>query len=252
MNCFNCGGAFEYAGGGQYARCLRCLALYSVQGGQLTPIVVQAPGGGNNPEFNATFARNLGFGPPPPQHDAGQGRFDLGDGFQLRVKVNGQTPENYMKNKASSMIWGWIIGAVILGIILITFVGIGIYVYVAAKDTSSPVDGKAQAAASSWDGKSTLVCKGNDVMTVTGVTASVSDTGVRAEGNCQLTLVNVKITAPVGIDAAANAKVTMTGGSITSSTNSVVAGAAAKVTLTGTNVTGKSKKSGAAVITGAP
>ncbi|MCA9589795.1 MAG: hypothetical protein KC657_31040, partial [Myxococcales bacterium] len=95
-------------------------------------------------------------------------------------------------------------------------------------------------------------CKGNDKVTLSGVTATVSDTAIRAGGNCQLTLVNVKLTAPVGIEAAANAKVTMTGGSITASTNSVVASAAANVTLTGTQVTGKSKKSGAAKITGAP
>ncbi len=263
MQCLNCGGPFEYAQGGACARCMRCLSLFQVQGGQLTPIVVQAPGGGYNPQFNAMFAQNLGFGPPPPgaqpmpppqqpQHDMGQGRFDLGGGHQLRVKINGKTPENYLKDKASSMIWGWIIGAVILGLILVIFAGVGIYVYVQAKDTSSPIDGKAQAAAAAWDGKSTFECKGNDVVSLTGVTANVSDTAIRAGGNCQLTLVGVKITAPVGIEASANAKVTMTGGSITSSTNSVVASAAAKVTLTGTQVSGKSKKSGAAQIVGAP
>ena len=168
------------------------------------------------------------------------------------MKINGKTPENYLKDKASSMIWGWIIGAVILGLVLLTFVGVGIYVYVVANDSSSPVDGKAQKAAAAWDGTSTFECKGNDKVTLSGVTATVSDTAIRAGGNCQLTLVNVKLTAPVGIEAAANAKVTMTGGSITASTNSVVASAAANVTLTGTQVTGKSKKSGAAKITGAP
>lgn len=264
MQCLNCGGPFEYAQGGTCARCMRCLSLFQVQGGQLTPIVVEPPGGGFNPQFNAMFAQNLGFGPPPPgaqpmpppqqrpQHDMGQGRFDLGGGHQLQVKIGGKTPENYLKHKASSMIWGWIIGAVILGIILLTFVGVGIYVYVQAKDTSSPASGKAQKAAAAWDGKSTFECKGNDNVTLTGVTANVSDTAIRAGGNCQLTLVNVKLTAPVGIEASANAKVTMTGGSITASSNSVVASAAAKVTLTGTQVSGKSKKSGAAQIVGAP
>ena len=250
---------------------MRCLSLFQIQGGQLTPMVVSPPGGGYDPNFNAMFAQNLGFGPPPPgaqpmpppqqqqygqpqqpQHNFAQGTADLGGGQQLQVKINGKTPENYLKDKASSMIWGWIIGAVILGLVLLTFVGVGIYVYVVANDSSSPVDGKAQKAAAAWDGTSTFECKGNDKVTLSGVTATVSDTAIRAGGNCQLTLVNVKLTAPVGIEAAANAKVTMTGGSITASTNSVVTSAAANVTLTGTQVTGKSKKSGAAKITGAP
>ena len=47
---------------------MRCLALFNNQGGQLTPIQVQAPGGGNNPEFNAMFA-DL----PDPRKDAGSG-----------------------------------------------------------------------------------------------------------------------------------------------------------------------------------
>ena len=132
MQCLSCGGAFEWAGNGQYARCTRCLALFSNQNGQLTPIQVQAPGGGNNPEFNAMFAQNLGFGPPPPgagmsqpQHNMAAGTFDMGGGQQLQVQINGKTPEGYLKDKASSMIWGWIIGAVILGIVVLGGIGLG-------------------------------------------------------------------------------------------------------------------------------
>lgn len=274
QQCPNCGGAFEYAGGGQYARCMRCLALFQNQGGQLTPIVVQAPGGGNNPEFNAMFAKNLGFGPPPPgagmppqqssegsrgagsPNNFAQGTFDMGGGHQVKLTVDGKTPENYLKDKASSMIWGWIIGAVILGIVVLTFAGIGIYVYVVAKDSGAGTGGAAgggkAASAGTWDGKSTFECKGNDAVTLTGVKANVAGTAIKAGGNCRLTLTGVDITAGVGIDASANAKVTMTGGSITASTNSVVASAAAKVDLVGTKVSGKSKQSGAAKVTGAP
>lgn len=250
MQCLNCGGAFEYAGGGQYARCTRCLALFSNNQGHLTPIVVEAPGGGHNPEFNAMFARNLGFGPPPPQHNLAQGTFDMGGGHQLQVTVDGKSPENYLKDKASSMIWGWIIGAVILGIVVLTFVGVGIYVYVVAKDSGSGASAKT-ASAASWDGKSTFECKGNDAMTLTGIKANVSGTAIKASANCQLTLTGVDITAGVGIEASGNAKVTMTGGSIKATTNSVVASAGAKVDLVGTSVTGKSKQSGGAKITGA-
>lgn len=252
---------------------MRCLSLFTSENGALTPVVVQAPGGGWNPEFNNIFAQNLGFGPPPPgaqpmpppqqpgygqqqqpQHNMGAGTFDMGGGHQLHVKINGKTPENYLKDKASSMIWGWIIGAVILGLIVLTFAGIGIYVYVVAKDSgataaaNSPA-GQRAAAASNWDGKSPLTCGGSDAITVTGVTASA---GVKASANCQLNLVNVNITAPVAVDASGNAKVTMTGGSITASGNSVVAGGNATVTCVGTKVSGKSKKSGNATIVGAP
>jgi hypothetical protein len=267
MQCFNCGGQFEWAGGGKHARCVRCLSLFGHENGQLTPIVVEAPGGGFNPEFNAIFAQNLGFGPPPPgshpmpppmqqqpQHNMAAGTFDLGGGQQLKVKINGKTPENYLKDKASSMIWGWIIGAVILGLIVLTFAGVGIYVYVVAKDSANgtganPVAAKKAAEAAAWDGKTPFVCGGNDVVALTGVTATA---GIKASANCQLTLTGVNISAPIGIDAGGNAKVVMTGGSITSSTNSVVAAANAKVDLVGTKVTGKAKTSGLAKVTGAP
>lgn len=252
LACLNCGGPFEYAQGGQFCRCVRCLSLFKNEMGRLTPIVVEAPGGGHDPQFNAIFAQNLGFGPPPPQHDYGRGQFDLGGGHQLQVKINGQTPEAYAKNQVSSMVWGWVIGAAILGVVALTVVGVGIYVYVVAKDDASPVTRAAEAKAASWDGMSTLECKGSDVMTISGVTATVSGTAIRASGNCRLTLTNVKITAPVGIDASANAKVTMAGGGITSSTNTVVASANASVVVSGAQVTGKSKKSGAAKIVGAP
>lgn len=264
MQCLNCGGALEYAGGGQHARCMRCLSLFSNQNGALTPIVVQAPGGGFNPQFNDVFAQNLGFGPPPPgaqpmpppqqapQHDLAKGTFDLGGGHQLRVKINGKNPQNYLKDRASSMIWGWIIGAAILFLLVLTFAGIGGYAYWTASSSASAATGGGVATGATWDGTSTFECKANDKVTLTGVKAHVSGTAIKASGNCQLTMVGVELTAPVGIEASANAKVSMTGGAINASTSSVVASAAAKVDLVGTKVSGKSKSSGAAKVTGAP
>lgn len=187
---------------------------------------------------------------PPPQHDAARGHFDLGGGHQLRVKIDGKTPEDYAKAKVSSAIWGLVIGAVILGLILLVFAGVGIYVYVQAKDTSSGAATKT-ASAATWDGKSTFECKGNDAVALNGVTANVSGTAIKASSNCQLTLVGVDITAPVGLEVSGNAKVTMTGGKVTSSTSSVVASARGQVTFVGTKVSGPVKKSGAATVTGA-
>ncbi len=252
MQCLSCGGAFEWAGNGQYARCTRCLALFGNQNGQLTPIQVEAPGGGNNPEFNAMFAQNLRFGPPPPQHNMAAGTFDMGGGQQLRLKIDGKSPEGFLKDKASGMIWGWIIGAVIIGILVLGGIGLAGYIYFAAKSgAAAGGGGVATGAAASWDGKSTLLCGGNDVISLTGVKANVSGTAIKASGNCQLSMTGVDITAGTGIEASANAKVTMIGGSIKATTSSVVASASAKVECTGTTVTGKSKTSGAAKVTGA-
>jgi hypothetical protein len=186
---------------------------------------------------------------PTPQNDLAAGRFDLGGGAQLRVKINGMTPENFVKNKASQMIWGWIIGAIIIVVMILVLGGVGLYVYAASKNTGGGMNAAKAAAAAKWDGKSTFECGGNDIVAISGVTAS---SGVKAGGNCQLTLTGVNITAPVAIEAGANAKVTMGGGSINASVNSVVASANAKVDLVGTKVTGKAKTSGAAKVTGAP
>ncbi len=188
--------------------------------------------------------------PQAPQHNVAAGTFDMGGGHQLRVKINGQSPGDYVKNK----IIGYIIGAVITFVMVVGFiVAILYFMNKQASDAAAQASGAPrEAKAAVWDGKSTFECKANDAVTLNGITANVSGTAIKASGNCQLTLVNVNLTAPIAIDAGASAKVTMTGGSITASTNAVVAGGAAKVDLVGTKVSGKSKKSGAATITGAP
>lgn len=182
--------------------------------------------------------------PQTPQHDVAAGTFNLGGGHQLRVKIDGRTPENFLEYKASQKVWGWIIGAVIVGLMVLTLVGVGIYVFFVVKSSAGP-----SASAAKWDGKSTFECGGNDVVVLTSVTATA---GVRAGGNCSLTMTGVSITAPVAIEAAGNATVLVTGGSIMGSTNSVVASANAKVDLMGTKVSGKAKASAGAKITGAP
>ena len=286
MQCLNCGGQLEWAGGGKYARCMRDLSLFTQENGQLTPVQVQAPGGGFNPEFNNMFASNLGFGPPPPgaqpmppqgggmmggagmggggmggnpyggappgpQHDYGKGQFDLGGGAQLRVKINGQSPENFAKNQVSSMVWGWIIGAAVVGLLLIGGVILGVYIYFSSTSSATAASGaptKAPAAAQ-WDGKTAFSCKGNDAISLVGVNATA---GVTTSGNCQLTLTNVTITAAVPINASGNSKVNVVGGAINGTANAAVASSNAIVTFTGTKVTGKTTKSGNGKVLGAP
>ncbi len=188
--------------------------------------------------------------PQPPPHNVAAGTFDMGGGHQLRVKINGQSPGDYVKNK----IIGYVIGAVLTFVMVAGFiVAILYFMNKQASEASAQASGAPrEAKAAAWDGKSTFECKANDAVTLSGITANVSGTAIKASGNCQLTLVNVNLTAPVAIDAGGAAKITMTGGSITATTNAVVAAGAAKVDLVGTKVAGKSKKSGAANITGAP
>ena len=257
MQCTSCGGALEWAG--TQARCTRCFTVFQHQNGVLMPAAAGPMGGpaqGYGPPPGP--GPGPGYAPPPgyPQPGAPPplppGSFDLGDGMRLQVKIDGQTPDQYARNKVSGMIWGWVIGAVILGLIVLTFAGVGIYVYLAASDpgTASTTAKSGTAGPVDWDGKSTFVCSGNDAFTLSGVKADVKGTGIRASANCQLTLVNVDLTAPVGIEASGNAKVTVTGGSVTSSSNAVVASALAKVTFAGTKVDGRIKKSGSASVVG--
>ncbi len=259
MQCLACGGGLELAGGGQYARCTRCLALYQNGGGSLTPIHVEAPGGGNNPEFNAIFAQQLGFGPPPrPQGNLP----DIGvrlrvDGVPIDIGSSGgidtRRLENRVKQKAEQKIWGLVIGGVILLVILVTFAGIGIYVWLQMNPSGS---GAAAAApgggsAASWDGKSTFACGGNDNVRIEGVTASLSaGPAIKATGNCRLELVDVTVSAPVAIDAGMNAKVAVRGGSITGTTTAIVAGVNAEVAILGAKVTGKTQTSANGKVTG--
>lgn len=258
MQCSACGGQLEYAGGGQYGRCMKCLALYQVQGGSLTPIVVQAPGGGNNPEFNAMFAKNLGFGPPPAgagQGGGGGGGYQHGPSFQMgdvEVRVDTRGLERRAMNEVSGMIWGWIIGGIILVLVLVGGLVLAGYIYFQVKsDASASATGGGAKEVQTWDGKSTLECGGNDKVKVTGTKANLTTTAIKASANCQLELVNVDIVAPIGIETTASAKVTMTGGSIKAKESSVVASNASTVTFVGTSVTGPVKKQHAAKVNGA-
>ena len=241
MQCLNCGGQLEWAGGGQHARCMRCLSMFSQQNGQLTPIVVQAPGGGFNPEFNNIFAGNLGFGPPPPgsqpmpppgqgggmqqpqQPDYAGGRFDLGGGQQLRVKINGHDARELHEEQGLRNDLG-------LDHRPHHPRGDGVHrhrlrhLHLLRREEQHGRRVRHRwpnrdSVAAKWDGKTPFSCGGNDTVALTGVTATA---GITVGGNCKVTLVNVNITAPVGIAVGGNGGVTMSGGSITSTTENAV------------------------------
>ena len=261
MQCTACGGGLEYAPSGQAARCLRCQQLFQVEGGHVTPLQVEAPGGGSDPAFTAIFAQQLGFGPPgsnptaPPGGSAGSSIPDVGvrvhipgmtsfDVGTKGVSVDGGRLQRNVEKKIKDKISGFFFGLAILGVMLVVVLGVGLYVWLSWD--KKPDAGSATAA--KWDGKSTYECMNGNVK-LEGVTANA---GVKASGNCVLALVNVKITAPVAVDASGNAKVTVTGGSLSGTTNAVVADGNAHVTVVGAAVSGKAKTSANGKVVGVP
>ncbi len=63
VDCTQCGAPLERLDkeGEVFTRCPKCGILSSWDGNWLIPVVVEAPGGGCNPEFQAIFEEKLGF-----------------------------------------------------------------------------------------------------------------------------------------------------------------------------------------------
>ncbi len=152
----------------------------------------------------------------------------------------------------SNLIW-YGVGCVIVGIVLIGLAILAWYIYAQASDPTSGTKAATGAAETvTWDGKSTYSCGGSKHVKIEGVTAELSSgTAVNAGGGCHVELVNVNITAPTALSAGANAKITVTGGSITGKQFAAKALGNAQITFSGTKVEGKTQALGAgAKITG--
>ncbi len=251
MQCLQCGGPFEYAGPNkEHARCTHCLALHAVvRPGHVQLLDVRAPNGQVDPAFTEVFAQQLGFAPRKATHQV------MGVG-PVNLVVNTGRIERDLKNKVSGMIWGWIITGIVLVIVAIG--GIVLYFYVkgqmnAATAGGMPAAGTGAPVVASWDGKSPYSCGASQVVTIKNVTATLtSGPAVSALGACQLTLENVNITAPDGIQAMGTAKVTVKGGSVKATSGDAInAMGNAQVTVDGAKITGKTSTLGAgAKITG--
>ena len=186
-------------------------------------------------------------------------------GLKVRIDAQGNVDtahlgkqlEQKAKDKVSNFIWGLVIGGIILGLIVVLFVGIGVYAYFQAKHindspTGSTAGGGSGPVAADWDGKSEYTCMGNENVVLDGVTADLkSGTAITLLGNCHLTLKKCHITAPIAIDAGGNSQVTVEGGDIKGTDAAIKAGGLAKVTVNGAKVTGKVDKAGGATVTGA-
>lgn len=85
-----------------------------------------------------------------------------------------------------------------------------------------------------WDGRSTLICNGNDTLTIRNKTADMgSQPAVVVNGACRLTLINCRVKGQPGIIANGPARVTVTGGSITGVSTAVIATDGATVEMRG-------------------
>jgi hypothetical protein len=94
----------------------------------------------------------------------------------------------------------------------------------------------------SWDGRSPLVCSGNNHMTIEGKSVDLGGTVITAEGNCQLRLVRCNIKGGVAVEAKHNAVVTIEGGSVTGKRKALIATENATINVRGARVDGGVKQ----------
>ena len=179
--------------------------------------------------------------PQQPQLPRGAPPPNLGTGQVVMSNLG-----EHLKERAKTEVIWYAMGCGILLVVLLGLGGLGLYIWSAASDTSTP----SSVAAGKWDGKTPFTCSGGDVITIKDVKANVTGTAVTATGGCALTLVNVDLTAETGIESRGSASVTMQGGSINGTTFAVHATAASVVDLKGTKVTGKKEAVAAAKING--
>ncbi len=155
----------------------------------------------------------------------------------------------------SSIMWTVGFGLLFVGIFGCLVCGVGgyiAYVVTAGSPSGGGIGGGGVGAVeeATWDGKSTFKCGGNDKITLSGASGTVTDVGIDAGGNCKLTLDGVDVNADTALKAGGNAKVTVIGGSLKGTKFAVQAGGNAKVDLQGTTVEGEIKKGGLAKVTG--
>jgi hypothetical protein len=119
-----------------------------------------------------------------------------------------------------------------------------------APAATTPASAIAVAPAA-WDGKTPLVCGGNQQLVIEGVSAELgAQTPITATANCHLTLKNVSLKGATALVATGSAVVEVESGSIAGSTSAVSAMGSAAVNLHGTRVSGPLHHLGSARITG--
>lgn len=163
--------------------------------------------------------------------------------------------QRQVTNKISSFIWGLVLIPVFLCLFASVFGGVIFFVMrqKAEMDAGNTPGSTGGGTAATWDGASTFSCGGNDAPILSGMTVTLAASpAFHTTGNCHLTLDNMNVTAPVVIEAQANSRVTVTGGSLNGSQNSISASANARVDVGGATVTGPVQRSGNGQVSGVP
>ncbi len=159
------------------------------------------------------------------------------------------------QNEAESVVWK----LVLVPVALLIFAGIfgGVIWYAIGQkngiDRSNAAGGAPAAPVTPqrWTGEATYECIGNTRAALSGQTiTSGASPAIRANGNCQLTLTDMTITAPVVLEVGGNAKVVIVGGALTGGEQAITAGANGKVSVSGTMITGDVERTGLAEIIG--
>jgi hypothetical protein len=148
-------------------------------------------------------------------------------------------------NRVDQMVSGWILGCFISAAMLLILAGVGAYLFykgVFSKDAPQP------AEEATWDGQSTFRCAGVDHLTLRGVKAKLSGTGIEAGGNCQLELYDVAVDADVALFAGGNAQVVVRGGALRGVTAAIDARGNARVDAPGAEISGPVKRSANAAV----
>lgn len=142
-------------------------------------------------------------------------------------------------------------GLAAIAAVVVAVVGAGAFWGVARAPGPDGAPVAAAAASGDWDGKTPFVCKGNEVVALSGMDVKLGEgPAVLAKGNCVLTLHGMTIDAPVAVRSEANAEITVNGGKLVGSKNAVEAAGNSKVHLVGTAVNGNVDRKGGAKVDG--
>ncbi len=111
---------------------------------------------------------------------------------------------------------------------------------------AEPVDDPAEPAATGPTAQDPIECAGQEQITLDGVTITNDDgAGIRASGNCQVTLTNSEVSGSTyGVDASGNAQVTIQAGRVSGGEAAVVSVGNAQVNLPETEVQGEVRVQG--------
>ena len=218
----------------QPINCPQCGAPANVPAGQATY---------ECPYCKRTFQTAQMFGPPPPMANPMPQApvFPPKQQVQHVVIVAPGDSVPQPRRGSSGSGWGVMIG---IAVVVVAFAGGVRYLSASASGGA----GSALLSGLVWDGKDTLVCGGNDQVTVSGVHATLTGTAIEAGGNCHVKIIDSTIKAGTVVEAGGNADVTFQGGSLEGTTAAVDASGNAHVRFNGTKVTGAKKKSGNAKV----